>query len=358
MATAPPTDNRARPAKPQPLVPPDERFWQRYSPHHELPLSGAGSFAVHALVFGLLLLSGYLALAYFNKAARSLPVEAVRLETGGGGGRPTGVEGGSGTPTAPKEVGPDDAQPPKDPGTAPPEKRPDLKVQGPKTETFPDPAAMRYVTQADTDAMRAFHRLKDANVRIRLPDGPDNPGPKGKAGPGEGGGQGDGKGPGTGSGRGEGGGKLTQREKRMLRWSMLFNTNSGPDYVDQLRHLHAILAIPVAETEAGKDYRLVRDLSRRPAQLLKEDLSKIQRIYWIDDKPDSVQQVMATLGLQLMPSHFVAFMPEDLENKLFQLEKARLNKDYPGRTEDDIAETKFKIKRGSYEPEIISVRVK
>ena len=45
--TLPTSDN-------QPLVPPDERFWQRYSRHGELPLSGATSLAVHLLVFGLL----------------------------------------------------------------------------------------------------------------------------------------------------------------------------------------------------------------------------------------------------------------------------------------------------------------
>jgi len=147
----------------------------------------------------------------------------------------------------------------------------------------------------------------------------------------------------------------------MLRWSMLFNSNSGPDYLSQLQGLGAILAIPIREDKNGPEYRIVRDLSARPAKLINEDISKIQRIYWIDDKPQSVQDVMAVLGHpELRPSHFVAFMPEELEQKLFRLEKAYLDKHRKGRTEDDIVETKFKINhtRGGYEPEVSSQKVK
>jgi hypothetical protein len=65
--TLPTSDN-------QPLVPPDERFWQRYSRHGELPLSGATSLALHLLVFGLLVLIAYLAYAVFSHTSHSLPV--------------------------------------------------------------------------------------------------------------------------------------------------------------------------------------------------------------------------------------------------------------------------------------------
>src|SRR5215207_7430358 len=68
-----------------PLVPPDERFWGRYSPHGEAPLSLAGSVAVHLLVGGgLLLFRVYLA-AFFFKDRSSVPVEPVRLMPGGRG---------------------------------------------------------------------------------------------------------------------------------------------------------------------------------------------------------------------------------------------------------------------------------
>src|SRR5437764_14636778 len=70
---------------------PEERFWKRYSPHGELPLSGAGSFALHAFLVGLLVLLGFLGV-WFNRPSRTLPIEAVQL-AGGGGGTRNGVEG-------------------------------------------------------------------------------------------------------------------------------------------------------------------------------------------------------------------------------------------------------------------------
>ena len=106
----------------------------------------------------------------------------------------------------------------------------------------------------------------------------------------------------------------------------------------------------------------MRDLSARPAPLLDEDISKIQRIYWIDDKPQSVRDVLNVLGIRLpkLPSHFVAFMPEELEQKLYDKEKNYLKKRYPRRSEDSITETKFRInfRAGHYEPEVMGLKVK
>src|SRR5690348_10778772 len=91
------TDNRNAPAN---LTPPDEKFWQHYSPHHEFPLSSIGSFVIHLLLFGLLALVAWLGVMLFDHSSRSLPVEAVRLDLGGGGGNPRGQGEGAneGTP--------------------------------------------------------------------------------------------------------------------------------------------------------------------------------------------------------------------------------------------------------------------
>ena len=43
------------------LVPPDEQFWQHYSPHYEAPISGVSSLMVHVLVVGLFVGLGILA---------------------------------------------------------------------------------------------------------------------------------------------------------------------------------------------------------------------------------------------------------------------------------------------------------
>src|SRR5438128_8819669 len=74
------------------LVPPEEKFWKRYSPHNEAPLSGVSSFAVHVLAIPLLLLVA-LVVSKVNDddEKRSLPVDVVRVKFSGGGGSKQGV---------------------------------------------------------------------------------------------------------------------------------------------------------------------------------------------------------------------------------------------------------------------------
>ena len=323
----------------------DEPVWKRYSPHGELPLSGAGSFALHALALGFLILWGLYLYSYFNKPSRSLPVDSVRLDLGGGGGSRSGEGDNKGIGHGAEAVASAQENPNsgnKDEAPARPELTPaevkDLSLKF-------DNETVR-VIQKGPDSMKAFARLNDS-VRRKLSDGL-NPG-KGRGGSGSGGGKGSGTGPGEGAGRGEGKLNLTRREKRMLRWSMVFNTRTGEDYVRQLRGLGAILAVPVKEGQKP-DYKIVRDLSKRPAQLLDEDLSQIKRIYWIDDKPRSVEEVMKVLQVRLRPSHFVAFMPIELEDQLFKLERA-----YRGLDEDQIHETRFRVieSGGTFRPEVI-----
>jgi hypothetical protein len=354
MAQNVPTSDQKTKPEDQKLVPPDEQFWQRYSPHGELPLSGASSLALHLLIFGLMLLSAWLAYAVFSHTNRTLPVEAVRLA--GGGGNPHGL-GESPNAGKPVEAGGSEETPPN-PLPNEPIKPPDLNVKaGPSQPLKFDEEATRHIHRSDSDGSKAFQRLSQQNQRVHLPDKESG---YGKGGKGSGGGSGAGQGTGTGNAKGEGGGTLTQREKRMLRWSMVFDTNSGRDYVAQLQGLGAILAVPVREEGNSPEYKIIRDLSARPAKLIEEDISKIQRIYWIDDKPQSVRDVMGVLGVRLQPSHFVAFMPEELETKLFRLEKAYLEKHDPGRTEDDIIDTRFRINRAGkrYEPVVIDQKIK
>ena len=40
----------------KPLLPPDEQFWKRYSPHHEFPLATATALFVYGLVLGISIL--------------------------------------------------------------------------------------------------------------------------------------------------------------------------------------------------------------------------------------------------------------------------------------------------------------
>ena len=150
-----------------------------------------------------------------------------------------------------------------------------------------------------------------------------------------------------------GGGQLDQRPGRQLRWTLLFNTHDGRDYLLQLHSLGAILAIPGEDDQL----RLVRDLLKRPVQLRVEDLGELDRIYWIDRKPESVQSLTLALGLALSPKFIAAFFPAKLEKELLDKELRYLGK---RGTEDDIKETVFRVvKRGDrYEAVVVEQKLK
>jgi len=153
---------------------------------------------------------------------------------------------------------------------------------------------------------------------------------------------------GTGTkGTGTGSGDINARQKRVLRWTMMFDTSNGADYARQLQAMGALLGIPGPD---GK-YRVVRNLTP-PAQLLNEDITKIQRIFWIDDKPDSIGPLLQALRLAPAP-HVVAFFPEKLEKELLAKELRFRN-----RAENEILETRFRVlRRGStFEPVVIDQR--
>lgn len=359
--TASPSDQTNRQAADAQLTPPEERFWQRYSPHAEFPLSSAGSLALHLLVFGLLVLMAWLGAMLFNHSSQSLPVQAVRLA--GGGGNPHSEGDGPNNGAAPIEVGdqPQDSAA-EDPLPEDIEHPKEIKVKpDPRIKPQFDSPSTRFLQQPDTSSP-VFKRLNKVASRIRLtdPEPTAKPSGRGQGGTGSGGGKGDGVGGGIGNGNGVGHGNLTKREKRMIRWVMGFNSQDTRDYLRQLQGLGAILAVPIRETAKGPVYGLIRNLSARPPKLHNEDVTKLNRIYWFDNNPESAAQVMSILRLRLRPSHFIAFMPEELEKKLYRLEKKYLEEHYPGRTEDDIERTKFQIRRahGKYVPVMQELKVK
>jgi hypothetical protein len=135
---------------------------------------------------------------------------------------------------------------------------------------------------------------------------------------------------------------------RTQRWVLVFNTLNGEDYARQLEALGAILAIP--DPAQANQFLVIRDLSKRPANPVPEDLTPIQRIYWIDEKPQSVDSLARGLQLMAQPARFIAFFPEALEQKLSKLEH-----DYAGRAETEIRETRFELIRvgKTYEPKVV-----
>src|SRR5581483_11715541 len=113
----------------------------------------------------------------------------------------------------------------------------------------------------------------------------------GKGGPGSGGGKGAGVGTGVGDAKGSGKrGTMEERQRRVLRWNMVFDTRHGEDYRLQLQSLGAILAIPAGKGPDGQEqFLVIRDL--RPGIRLPdkpEDLTSIKRIFWVDGRPESI----------------------------------------------------------------------
>jgi hypothetical protein len=349
MATETPVANskQTKAGRPRAATPPAGTFWKKYSPHHEFPLSLSSSLFLHILGFAVL---GGLIFAILGLSQdRELPVDAVRIDHGGGGNQEGIGNKNPGSGVLPSNEAKDQAQPDdllastvaKEPLKKPEETKPEI--------TLPKTTSPRQIEAASaaTDSKLSAAGSKARKLLSGALAG------KGQGGSGSGGGQGSGNGTGIGNASGPGRGNLTQREKRQLRWTMIFNTRSGEDYADQLRGLGAILAIP----GPNGDYLVIRDLDRRhrPVQAVPEDLNKLNRIYWVDDKPQSVNSLARALGIRPIPDRIVAFFPQQLEQELAEKEK----KAFHG-NEEDIGETVFKVERwgNGYVPMVQMVRRK
>jgi hypothetical protein len=116
------------------------------------------------------------------------------------------------------------------------------------------------------------------------------------------------------------------------------NTKNGEDYRDQLRALGAVLAYPA--NDKNEEYVVVRDLKKLPADGKVEDLSNINRIFWVDDTAESVKSLSQALGLKSVPAHIFAFFPVDFEERLAKKELY-----YRNLKEGDIDETRFEVVR-------------
>ncbi len=342
------TPSPARAADPAKQQPPDERFWVKYSRHHELPISSMASLAWHVFLGVLIVV---VALVVAGSRDPDMPIETIAF-AGGGGGSPEGVgpASGIGETAGLQEKASAEETPRENRPVETPSDVPALQIQpADLLKELPiDPESERVVPKLDERASQAEQRLANANKRINTLLGSAG---AGRGGRGSGGGLGGGLGAGTGDGQGEGG-KLNQRTKRKLRWTLIFNTASGHDYLRQLQVIGAILAFRQPDGEV----KVVKDLLRRPVQLESEDLQKLNRIFWYDDRRESVEQLMRALGLDFVPDKIFALFPYDFEQELLRKEL-----DYQNRQEDDIAETRFEIRmrgRGRYDVRVMDQRLR
>lgn len=307
-----------------PVMPPEEKFWQRYSPHNEFSLSGVGTLTVY-LLFGLLILGGVKLSGLLTSAQDfSMGAVAADFDDGDGGRVPDGS-------AAREAVEPSRIQQPAVPSTVSslPLPQPPAGVVVPE----PDPAT----TEGDNLA-EVTEELKNRIRKVgeSVPGKPTSPQEKNQ--------------PGKPGGAKQGSLQNKARVEAMRRWNMVFDTRNGDDYRKQLESLGAILAIP----EKDGQYRVIRNLTP-PVKPEAEDLQKLQRIFWVDDNAQSVRNLATALQLPETPAHIVAFFPAELEQKLTELEK----KFADNRPVGNLKETRIRIqlnKQGVYEPVVVDQR--
>lgn len=337
---------KAKGEKPQKVPTQEPKFWTKYSPHHEFPLSAVSSVFAHILVLGAiaLVLTGFLGTMFHDN--KPVPVEAIQI-AGGGGGDPDGIgDRRDGVkPQKAEAVTQEKTNTPlanADKSVASPLEATTPKTTLPKEETdstrFINQDELALSSSATSDAAKKLNDHLTGLIRGQ-----------GQGGPGSGGGQGSGVGTGRGDGIGPGTAPAAERIKRKNRWVMIFSTRSGLDYARQLSDLGAILAVRAG---SDTDYMIYENLAQRPVSGRLDDVTKINRIFWIDDNRDSVRSLCEVLGISPIPDQLVAFFPMDLENEL----RSKEARHYSG-NEDDIELTRFKIvaRGGKYTPEVQNV---
>jgi hypothetical protein len=347
------------------LVPPEEKFWIRYSPHHELPLSGLTSLVAHALVIGVLLLASLrLALNQESETLRPPRMDVVQLEGGGGDGlEGLGGELGSAPGSEKTEV----AQTPES-SVPEPGKAFTPLAQNPSgfelswTPSSPVPSEEKDIfRELIQDAQEQASKEPPKKVSDPPPTPPkkpvtvagnqkNNPGAKngGLSGPATGPGKGNKSGPGIGRG-GLDGRPLTKQEIFARRWRFDL-TGQAKEHAEKLDAMGIILAMP---NPRNKGLLVVQDLKRRPVEVRPENAMMWKdAVKWYNNKPDSVASLARELRIPPPPA-FILLLPQEREEKMAQEEKRYAESQ--GRNPQDVIETwfDFQLRNGTFEPVVI-----
>ena len=344
----------------------EERFWQRYSPHYELPLACATSLFTYGVVLAVLAVGG-LAFLIRGSAEEQKPAQMdvllIEGSEGLGLGGPPGLPGLPGDPgkseLAEGPAGPEGSTPGAEAGAEElPElpQVPGMELEAPSTDNPSDSA---------DDLLKQLGKLgQDAEKRSQSPpklSGPTRSGSGtktagGGAGPKGSGGQGGGKGmPGGGGGR-----KATDQEIKAWRWR--FDLTGGPkEHADKLDRAGLIVAVP--DITAGKPdprkgpYLFIKDLKRRPVTIEKGDLAKYEdAVKWYNQRPESVRALGDELKLEQIPPYIVLLLPRDREAKMAaeELRFAKHNRMDISKVQETWFD--FRLKNGAYEAVAIRQR--
>jgi len=307
-------------APPAPLAPPDEEFWDKYSPHHEFPLSTIGSVAMHIGVFAAL--AGLLWLAFKSTISDKTPVPMRSMIVHGDNSGPSGSGMGGGTEKGEENIPQNQVIPkPVVPDAVMEQVSPEVKRFLPNV-----PSNTAGLRPEDLKNIPKYAGL-DPELQRKLMEGASGNKGTGK-GEGAGGAGAEGKGAGT-------AGDPSSSASRGIRWDLNFKTSSGQDYLEQLRAMKATLVIPQpSDWRTYKSYRLTE---ANPAGE-EFDLSRLPGLHFIDDQAAAVSGLARAMGLAFSPPRMLAFFPKDIEEEL-----ARLEREFRGRKESEIFSTSFRV---------------
>lgn len=320
---------------------PWRRFWHRYSPNGEFPLSSCSSLAFHVLILLLLVLMGTV-LTKHDPPAPGVDV----VQVGDDPDATAGLQaGGPGESTGLAETTPTDSTSPTDLPEDPTEKlQTDVASDTSQAPILSTDAVSSTVTQAasraEQSAARARESLARAKDRLRK-NMSQGGGGTAAGGPGN---------AGSGNTLGGGGSGATGRAARPGRWILRFRSISVEDLLNQYAGLNAELAFPTS----GDRYRYFYNLTSRPPPSRMQALDKESRLYWQEDNPQSLTGLTQYLGLPLV-SYMLCFLPREVEDKMARMEKA-----YGGLNEDQIASTTFEVVRrgGGYDVQVVEQKPK
>jgi hypothetical protein len=285
---------------------PDKKLWKYYSPHHELPFSSISSLALHVAAIAILIVGGILASRWSrSEAVVGLPISVMNEPSDNIPRSPDSPPASE--PIQPREdVGPGLSPRPGVPPSGLPrgERLDQPSAAAPAFPSVPPASKERLIEGANaatTTLSNLSNRLGDA-IRRSPPDGSKD---------------------GTPGGTGAPGALGSIRDDRVRRWQVNFTVAGPEDHLRQFAGLGAILAVP----DSDGRYHVYRELSRQPLVGRVEDISKINRIWFIDAKAETVAAIARLLGLPGQPTKLIAFFPQKLEQEMATLEDDL----YPGR---------------------------
>jgi hypothetical protein len=307
-------------SEPSPL-PPEEKFWERYSPHYEFPLSSVGAVAIHvAVILGAIGLLYLLAQSHLSDKT-PVPIREFSISDDSGDGPGSAGSGGGG----PKE-NVDPTTQPMDPNRAVPERNLETVVKEVKDFVPVIPDAVDAPRVEDLPALKKLEKLNE-DLRKALLEG---------KGGNKGAGTGDGSGKTGQVGKGSGGtGDPTSSQSRGIRWQLNFRTSDGRDYLMQLAAMKATVAVP--EPSDWKELRAFNQLDGK-GKGVPFNRRDLPSLHFIDDQADSAGKVARALGLDYSPPFFVAFFTKEVEEELAEKERR-----FKGRKEGEIYSTEFNV---------------